>query len=121
MNIERRPFHLPVPLSAAVRAGDFLFMSGIVALDAQGKVIKGDIREQTRNVLEQIEMVLNEYGLKASDVVRTSIWLADLSDSAAFNEVYGQFFDGALPARSCVQAALYDAARVEIEVQALIV
>jgi reactive intermediate/imine deaminase len=121
MNIERRPFHLPVPLSAAVRAGGFLFMSGVVALDTQGKVIKGDIREQTRNVLEQIEKVLKEYGLKASDVVRTSIWLADLSDSAAFNEVYGQFFDGALPARSCVQAALYDGARVEIEVQALTV
>jgi reactive intermediate/imine deaminase len=121
MSIERRPFHLPVPLSAAVRAGGFLFMSGVVALDAQGKVIKGDIREQTRNVLEQIEKMLQNYELKASDVVRTTVWLADLSESAAFNEEYGHFFHGVLPARSCVQAALYDGARVEIEVQALAV
>ncbi|WP_061538613.1 RidA family protein [Collimonas fungivorans] len=119
MNIERRPFHLPVPLSAAVSAGGFVFMSGVVALDAQGKIIQGDIREQTRNVLEQIQRTLQLYGLKANDVVRTSVWLADLAESAAFNEEYGEFFHEALPARSCVQAVLYGGARVEIEVQAL--
>lgn len=118
MSIERYPHTLPVPLSAAVRAGGFLFLSGIVAIDAQGKIIDGDIRLQTRAVLETIQFTLEQHGLHVTDVVRTSVWLADLTDSAVFNEEYGRFFAGGLPARSAVQAKLYGGARVEIEVQA---
>jgi 2-iminobutanoate/2-iminopropanoate deaminase len=118
MNIERFPSHLPVPLSAAVRSGGFIFMSGVVALDSRGKVIDGDIRAQTRAVLETIRRSLRELGVEVSCVVRATVWLADLADLAAFNEEYGTFFCDSLPARSCVQATLYDGARVEIEVQA---
>lgn len=118
MSIERIPFPLPVPLSAAVRAGGFVFLSGVVALGEGGKVMDGGIREQSRAVLERIAELLSEFGLGARDVVRSSVWLADLADSAAFNEEYERFFRGALPARSAVQSALYGGALVEVEVQA---
>ncbi len=118
MSIERIPFPLPVPLSAAVRAGDFVFLSGVVALGEGGKVIDGGIREQTRAVLERIGKVLSEFGLSARDVVRSSVWLADLADSAVFNEEYERFFRGAFPARSAVQSTLYGGALVEVEIQA---
>jgi len=118
MTLQRIPHSLNVPLSAAVRAGGFLFVSGVVALDASGKVIDGDIRAQTQAALEIIRSTLHGCGLKPSDVVRTSVWLANLADSPVFNELYGRFFEGALPARSAVQATLYGGALVEIEVQA---
>lgn len=119
MNIERFRSHLPAPLSSAVRSGDFIFMSGVVALDSAGKVIDGDIRVQTRAVLETIRRSLCELGLEVSRVVRATVWLADLAELPAFNEEYATFFCDSLPARSCVQATLYGGARVEIEVQAL--
>jgi len=118
MSIERYPHTLPVPLSSAVRAGGFIFFSGVVALDSRGKVIEGDTRTQTRAVLEHIRLALQRHGLDMSDVVRASVWLADLADSAAFNEEYARFFAGSFPTRSAVQAELYGGARVEIEVQA---
>ncbi|MFM0157043.1 RidA family protein [Paraburkholderia sediminicola] len=118
MTIERYASALPVPLSTAVRAGGFVFLSGVVALDVNGKVLEGDIRVQTRAVLEKIQLNLQDLGLGLNDVVRAGIWLADLSDSAAFNEEYAQFFSGALPSRSAVQSVLYGGARVEIEIQA---
>jgi reactive intermediate/imine deaminase len=118
MNIERHPTHLPVPFSKAVRAGGFLFLSGVLAMDAQGKVIDGGIQPQTQAVLERIATVLGECGSRMSDVVRTTVWLADLADFAAFNEEYAKHFAGALPSRSTVQAVLYQGARIEIEVQA---
>ena len=118
MSIERMAFSLPVPLSAAVRAGGFVFLSGVVALGKEGKVIDGGIREQTRAVLERIAELLSEFGLNSRDVVRSGVWLADLADSTVFNEEYERFFRGALPARSAVQSTLYGGALVEIEVQA---
>jgi reactive intermediate/imine deaminase len=116
--IERHPTQLPVPFSKAVRAGGFLFVSGVLAMDAQGQVIDGGIQAQTPAVLERIATVLGECGSRMSDVVRATVWLADLDDFAAFNAVYATHFAGALPARSTVQAALYKGARIEIEVQA---
>jgi enamine deaminase RidA (YjgF/YER057c/UK114 family) len=69
-------------------------------------------------VLERIATVLGECGSRMSDVVRATVWLADLNDFAAFNEVYAKHFAGALPSRSTVQAQLYKGALIEIEVQA---
>lgn len=118
MNIERIPSPLPVPFSKGVRVGGFLFLSGVLAMDAQGKVSDGDIREQTRAVLERIAQNLQECGATMAQVVRATIWLADLNDFAAFNQEYASHFPEGLPSRSCVQAVLYQGAKVEIEVQA---
>ena len=118
MSIERYPSALPVPLSTAVRAGGFVFLSGIVALDDKGNIVEGGIRSQTKAALEHVGRTLKDYGLDKSDVVRATIWLADLSEFEVFNEEYEKFFAGSLPARSAVQAGLNWGARVEIEVQA---
>lgn len=118
MNIERIPSPFPVPFSKAVRVGGFLFLSGVLAMDAQGHIIEGDIRAQTRTVLERIAQSLQECGTSMAKVVRATIWLGDLDDFAAFNEEYAKHFPEGLPARSCVQAVLYKQAKVEIEVQA---
>jgi 2-iminobutanoate/2-iminopropanoate deaminase len=117
--IERIASPLPVPFSKAVRAGGFVFLSGVLAMDAQANIIEGGIQPQTKAVLERIAQTLAECGLSLRDVVRATIWLADLEDFAAFNEEYAKHFAGDLPARSTVQAKLYKGARVEIEVQAL--
>ena len=118
MSIERHPTALPVPFSKAVRAGGFLFLSGVLPMDAQGRIVDGDIQVQTRTVLERIATVLGECGSRMQDVVRVTVWLADLADFAAFNVEYAQHFAGALPSRSTVQAVLYQGARIEIEAQA---
>jgi reactive intermediate/imine deaminase len=118
VSIERHPTPLPVPFSKAVRAGGFLFVSGVLAMDAQANIIDGGIQAQTRAVLERVALTLGECEARMSDVVRVTVWLADLGEFAAFNEEYARHFAGALPARSTVQAELYKGARVEIEVQA---
>ena len=116
--IRRYPTPLPVPFSKAVRAGDSLFLSGVLAMDAQANIVAGDVQLQTRVVLERIAATLEECGATLAHVVKATVWLADLGDFAAFNAEYARHFGGALPARSCVQAALYQGAKVEIEVQA---
>ena len=119
LGIERYPTPLPVPFSKAVRAGDFLFLSGVLAMDAQARIVEGDVQAQTKLILERIAATLAECGASTSQVVKATVWLADLADFAAFNAEYAKHFAGALPARSCVQAVLYQGAKVEIEVQAL--
>jgi len=116
--IRRYPTPLPVPFSKAVRAGDFLFLSGVLAMDAQARIVEGDVQAQTKLILERIAATLAECGASTSQVVKATVWLADLADFAAFNAEYAKHFAGALPARSCVQAVLYQGAKVEIEVQA---
>lgn len=118
-DITRYPTPLPVPFSKAVRAGGFLFLSGVLAMDAQANIIEGDVQVQTRVILERIAATLAECGSSMAQVVRATIWLADLEDFAKFNEEYAKHFSGGLPARSCVEAKLYRGARVEIEVQAV--
>lgn len=116
--ITRYPTPHAAPFSKAVRAGGFLFLSGVLPMDASANIIEGDIRVQTRAVLERIAAMLGELGTGMADVVRATIWLADLEDFAAFNEEYKAHFLQGLPTRSTVQASLYKGARVEIEVQA---
>ena len=118
LGIERYPTPLPVPFSKAVRAGDFVFLSGVLAMDAQARIVEGDVQAQTKLILERIAATLAECGASTSHVVKATVWLADLADFAAFNAEYAKHFAGALPARSCVQAVLYQGAKVEIEVQA---
>lgn len=117
-SIDRIATPFPVPFSKAVRAGGFLFISGVLPMNAQAQVVSGDIVAQTRLVLERIAATLAECNARMDQVVRATVWLADLADFAAFNQEYARHFAGALPARSCVQADLYQGAKVEIEVQA---
>ena len=106
------------PYSPAVRAGQLLFVSGQVALDpATGQMVDGGIAEQTRRVLDNVGALLTAGGRSFADVVRTTIFLADMNDFAAVNEIYGQYFSEPYPARATVQVArLPKDARVEIDV-----
>ena len=108
------------PYSHAVRVGDLLFCSGQIPLDpATGQLVAGDIRAQTTRVLENIRVILADQKLSFEQVVKTTVFLTNLGDFAAMNEVYGRFFTAAFPARSTVQvAALPRGATVEIEVVA---
>jgi len=106
------------PYSAALRAGQLLFVSGQVPLDpATGRMVEGDIRVHTRRVLENVRALLDAAGLSFAQVVRTTVFLADMNDFQAMNEVYATFFSEPYPARSTVQAArLPRDARIEIDV-----
>jgi 2-iminobutanoate/2-iminopropanoate deaminase len=105
------------PYSAALRAGELLFVSGQVPIDpASGAMIEGDIAAQTRRALENVGSLLRAAGLSYAHVVRTTVFLADMSDFKAMNEVYSTFFSEPYPARSTVQAArLPRDARIEID------
>ncbi len=116
--IQRQATPLPMPFSMVVGAGGFLFLSGVLPMDAQGRLLAGDIRAQTRAVIERIAANLAEVGASLRDVVRVTVWLSSWDDFAAFNEEYALHFGAALPARSTVQAVLFGGARIEIEAQA---
>jgi 2-iminobutanoate/2-iminopropanoate deaminase len=105
------------PYSHAVRTGQLLFVSGQVPIDpATGNLIDGDIAAQTQRVMQNIDAVLSAAGLSLKDVVRTTIFLADMNDFAAVNAVYGTFFSDPYPARATVQVSrLPKDARVEID------
>ena len=106
------------PYSAALRSGQLLFVSGQVPLDpATGRMVEGDIGVHTRRVLDNVGSLLDAAGLSFAHVVRTTVFLADMNDFQAMNEVYATFFREPYPARSTVQAArLPRDARVEIDV-----
>jgi len=105
------------PYSHAVRTGQLLFVSGQVPIDpATGELVDGDITVQTTRVMNNLEAVLKAGGLSFKEVVRTTIFLADMADFAAVNSVYGTFFSEPYPARATVQVArLPKNARVEID------
>ena len=105
------------PYSAALRAGDLLFISGQVPLDpVTGSMIEGEIARQTRRALENVGLLLRSAGLTYANVVRTTVFLADMNDFRAMNETYSTFFVEPYPARSTVQAArLPRDARIEID------
>ena len=108
------------PYSQAIRAGNLLFASGQIPIDpVTGAVVAGDIAAQTRRVFENIAGVLKAAGGSFDHVVKTTVFLADMSDFAAMNAVYGEYFTQPAPARSTVQVArLPRDARVEIEIVA---
>ena len=106
------------PYSAALRVGQLLFVSGQVPFDPDtGAMVEGDIGAMTRRVLLNIGALLEAGGLSPAPVVRTTVYLADMNDFAAMNDVYRTFFSEPYPARSTVQAArLPRDARIEIDV-----
>jgi 2-iminobutanoate/2-iminopropanoate deaminase len=110
------------PYSQGVSANGFLFTAGQVALDpATGELVAGGVAEQTRRALENLRAVLAAAGASFSDVVKTTVFLVDMADFAAMNEVYGRAFGNHRPARSTVAvAALPRGATVEIEVIATV-
>ncbi|MGB7923931.1 MAG: RidA family protein [Pyrinomonadaceae bacterium] len=106
------------PYSQAVRAGDFVFASGQIPIDPQtGEFVAGGIAEQTEQVLRNLAAVLEAAGTSLDRVVKTTVFLADMNDFVAMNEVYGRYFSKNAPARATVEAGrLPRDARVEIEV-----
>jgi 2-iminobutanoate/2-iminopropanoate deaminase len=109
------------PYSQAVRAGGFVFASGQIPLNPQtGEMVAGGVAEQTEQVMRNLGAVLEAAGTSLNLVVKTTVFLADMNDFSAMNEVYGRYFSENPPARATVQAArLPRDARVEIEVIAL--
>jgi 2-iminobutanoate/2-iminopropanoate deaminase len=110
------------PYSPAVRVGSFLFLSGQIPLDpASGQLVEGDIRVQVARVMDNLIELLKAAGADASHVVRTTIFLADLADFAAVNEIYASYFTPPYPARATVQVArLPRDVRVEIDAIAVV-
>ena len=106
------------PYSKAVRAGDFIFLSGQVPMGPDGAVVAGGIEAQTKQSIENIKAVLASLGLTLKDVVKATCWLDDTRDFGAFNRVYAQYFGEGLPARSTVRADMVIDCKVEIEVVA---
>lgn len=106
------------PYSSAIRAGQLLFVSGQIPIDpASGAMVDGDVAAQTRRVLDNVGALLAAAGRSFADVVRTTVFLADMNDFAAMNAVYGEYFSEPYPARATVQVArLPKDARVEIDV-----
>ena len=95
------------PYSHAVRAGDFIYVSGQVAINPKTNQFEpGTVADETRRTIENIRAILQAAGADLADVVKCSVFLADIRDFAAMNEVYAQFFGEAKPARSTVQATL---------------
>ena len=103
-----------VPLSPAVRAGDFVFVSGQVPV-VNGAVVAGGIAAETRAVLENLRAALRLAGCELSDVVKTTVWLRDRADFTAFNAAYAEFFPQDPPARSTAESRLMIDIAVEIE------
>jgi 2-iminobutanoate/2-iminopropanoate deaminase len=106
------------PYSQAVRAGSLVFVSGQIPIDpATGSLVGGDIVAQTHRVFQNIGEILSAAGASFDQVVRTTVYLADMNDFAAMNEVYATYFSSPAPARATIQAArLPKDARVEIDV-----
>lgn len=109
-----------LPMSMAVRAGDFVFLSGMLSMDEAGNFdFSGDITEQTRLTLSAIERLLAQAGCTRDDVVKSVVYLKDRGDFGAFNAAYGAFFDTAPPVRTAICTDfVVEGVRVEIDVTA---
>jgi 2-iminobutanoate/2-iminopropanoate deaminase len=110
------------PYSQAIKAGGMVFCSGQIPIDpATGQFVSDDVAEQTEQVFKNLEAVLKAAGCTFANVVKTTVFLADMNDFAAMNEVYSRFFTDNKPARATVQAArLPRDAKVEIECIAVV-
>ena len=125
MRLKIQTEHAPAaigPYSQAIKAGGFVFASGQIPIDPKtGEFVAGGIAEQTERVLKNLAAVLEAAGSSLDRVVKTTVFLADMKEFGAMNEVYGKFFTGAPPARATVAAAgLPRDARVEIEAIAVV-
>lgn len=108
------------PYSHAVVVNNMVYTSGQIPLTIDGEVIGDDVAEQTKQVLENLSAVLEESGSNLNSVVKTTIFISDMNDFPIINEVYGEYFNAHLPARSCVEVSrLPKDVKVEIEAVAL--
>ena len=104
------------PYSQAIQLGDFLFTSGQLGIIPETGELAQGVEEQTEWALKNLGSILNECGMSYANVLKTTVFVADLADFAKVNAIYQKYFDGAYPARSCVQvAALPKGGLVEIE------
>lgn len=107
------------PYSHGVKTGNLFYSSGQVPLTLQGEIVSEDVKEQAKQVLENIGAVLEAAELSYENVIKTNIFITDMNDFSVINEVYGEYFTGKLPARSCVEVSRLPLdAKVEIEVVA---
>jgi 2-iminobutanoate/2-iminopropanoate deaminase len=104
--------------SQAIQVGNLLFLSGQIPIDPKtGEVVKGDIADQTKRVLENIKGVLESQGLGTEDIVKATVFLKDIEEFSRFNEVYATYFKSAPPARSTVEVArIVKDVKIEVEV-----
>ncbi len=109
------------PYSPAVKVGNFIFISGQTPIEPEsGNLVKGDIKKQARQILENITAILELYSLSLENIVKTTVFLKDMNNFSEFNQVYAQYFTKKFPARSCVEVArLPKDAEVEIEAIAI--
>ncbi|MEC7963290.1 MAG: RidA family protein [Pseudomonadota bacterium] len=105
-----------LPFSPAVRAGDFVYVSGQIAMGDNGEVVPGGIEAQTRRTMENVRKVLEMAGCTFDDVVKANCWLDDTRDFWTFNKIYAEFFPNGGPARSTVRSELMVDAKVEVDV-----
>lgn len=104
------------PYSQAIVSGNFIFVSGQIAIDPEtSKIVKGDVEAQTTRILENIKNILDSVNLGLKDVVKTTIFLRDINDFQAFNRIYNKYFENNPPARTTVQANLMDGFLIEID------
>ena len=107
------------PYSHGVKTGNLFYSSGQVPLTLQGEIVSEDVKEQAKQVLENIGAVLEAAELSYENVIKTNIFITDMNDFSVINKVYGEYFTGKLPARSCVEVSRLPLdAKVEIEVVA---
>ncbi|MEO0637920.1 MAG: RidA family protein [Pseudomonadota bacterium] len=107
-----------LPFSPAVRAGDFVFISGQVAMNENGEIEPGGIEAQTKRTMENVITVLAKAGCTLDDVAKVNVWLDDPRDFWTFNRVYASYFQNGAPARSTVRSQLMVDAKIEIDVTA---
>jgi 2-iminobutanoate/2-iminopropanoate deaminase len=117
VNTDRAPKPIG-PYSQAIKANGFVYLSGQVALDPNsGEIVGSDIRQQTERVFENVKSILEAAGANLHHVIKTTVFLKDINDFSAMNEVYARYFTAAPPARSTVQVSrLPKDALVEIEI-----
>ncbi len=109
------------PYSQAIIAGDFIFTAGQIPIDPKtNQIVQGDIKEQTRQVLENLKAVLEEAGASFDDVVKVTVYMKDLNEFSAMNEVYSEYFKNSPPARTTVEVSrLPRDVKIEIDLIAL--
>jgi reactive intermediate/imine deaminase len=104
-----------LPFHPAVRAGDFIFISGQVAKDAEGNMIAGTIEDETRGTIEAIRRILAEAGATLADVVRVTTYLEDARDFGRYNKVFAEYFKDAVLARTTVEARAVISTKIEMD------
>lgn len=107
------------PYSHGVQVGNIFYSSGQIPLNLDGEIVSEEVKAQTKQVMENVGHVLTAAGLDYTHIVKTTIFISDMNDFPNINEVYGSYFSGKLPARSCVEVSrLPKDVKVEIEVVA---